>query len=238
MQTLRSILFFACMALLVIPFTIAGIIGLLFSHTTSYRWMSGYSHCIIWLLKILCDVKLKITGKNNIPNEPVVYMVKHQSAWETLTLQCILPPNTSWILKKSLIYVPIFGLAVLAASPIAINRKDRRGSLDNIIRQGKEKVRKGRNIIIFPEGTRTTYGEDTQYKLGAAKLAIATGVPIVAVAHNAGKFWKRRGVKKLPGTIQLEVSEPIKTKDRDPREITEEVKSWIESRLKAWEDQS
>ncbi len=238
MQTLRSIFFFACMAIMVIPFTIAGIIGLVFSHTTSYRWMSGYSHCLIWLLKVICNVKLEVSGKNNIPEEPVIYMVKHQSAWETLTLQGILPSNTSWILKKSLIYVPIFGLAVLAASPIAINRKDRRGSLDNIIRQGKEKISKGRNIIIFPEGTRTAYGDNTQYKLGAAKLAIATGVPVVAVAHNAGKFWKRRGVKKLPGTIQLEIGQPIQTKGRDPREVTEEVKLWIESRIKAWENDS
>ncbi len=235
MQNFRSVLFFICMVLLVLPFTLLGIVGLLFSHTTSYRLMSGYSICIIWLLKHLCKLDLKVTGKENIPNEPVIYMAKHQSAWETLTLQTILPHNSSWILKRSLVYVPVFGIAVLAADPIAINRKAGRKALENLITQGKAKVAKGRNMIIFPEGTRTPYGEDTKYKLGAAKLAIAAGVPIVPVAHNAGKYWKRHGLKKHPGTMQLEIGKPIPTEGRDPVELTAEVKTWIEDKIKSWE---
>lgn len=233
--TIRSIILFICMVLMVLPFTIAGIIGLLFSTVVSYRWMSGYSACLTWLLDKICNLKLEVIGRENIPQEPVLYMVKHQSAWETLTLQNILPPNTSWILKKSLIYVPVFGLAVLAASPIAINRKDSRNAMDSIIRQGKEKIARGRNIIIFPEGTRTPYGTETHYKLGAAKLAIAARIPIVPVAHNAGKFWKRRGIKKFPGTIKLEIGKAIDPTGRDAREVTEEIKEWIESRLKDWD---
>jgi len=208
------------MVLLVLPFTLLGIVGLLFSHTTSYRLMSGYSICIIWLLKHLCKLDLKVTGKENIPNEPVIYMAKHQSAWETLTLQTILPHNSSWILKRSLVYVPVFGIAVLAADPIAINRKAGRKALENLITQGKAKVAKGRNMIIFPEGTRTPYGEDTKYKLGAAKLAIAAGVPIVPVAHNAGKYWKRHGLKKHPGTMQLEIGKQKLASQSQPKEET------------------
>jgi len=236
-QTLKSVIFFFFMVVMVLPFTILGIIGLLFSRTTSYRLMSGYSFCFSWLLDKICGLKLNVMGKENIPNQPVVYMVKHQSAWETLGLQNILPPNTSWILKRTLLYIPIFGLAVLAAAPIAINRKDRKNALASIIDQGKEKISQGRNIIIFPEGTRTTYGVETQYKLGAAKLAIAAGVPVVPVAHNAGKFWKRRGVKKHPGTINLEIGEAIDTSGLTANELTEKVKGWIESRIKSWEEQ-
>lgn len=235
LQMIRSIILFICMVLMVLPFTIAGIIGLLFSTVISYRLMSGYSVCLIWLLDKICNLKLEVTGKENILKEPVLYMVKHQSAWETLVLQTILPPNTSWILKKSLVYVPVFGLAVLAAAPIAINRKDSRNAMDSIIRQGKEKIAQGRNIIIFPEGTRTSYGTETHYKLGAAKLAIAAGVKVIPVAHNAGKFWKRRGIKKFPGTIQLEIGHAIDPTGRDARELTEEIKEWIESRLKDWD---
>jgi len=236
-QTFKSVLFFFFMVVMVLPFTILGFIGLLISRTTSYRLMSGYSFCFSWLLDKICGLKLNVMGKENIPNHPVVYMVKHQSAWETLGLQNILPPNTSWILKRALLYVPIFGLAVLAAAPIAINRKDRKNALVSIIDQGKEKISQGRNIIIFPEGTRTTYGEETQYKLGAAKLAISAGVPVVPVAHNAGKFWKRRGVKKFPGTINLEIGKAIDTSELTASEVTEKVKEWIESRIKSWEDQ-
>ena len=224
------------MVLLVLPFTIAGIFGLLVSKVFSYRLMSGYSACITWLLKTLCNLKLEITGQENIASQPVIYAVKHQSAWETICLQNILPPNTSWILKKSLVYVPVFGLAVLAASPIAINRKERRSALEDIIKQGKQKIAAGRNIIIFPEGTRTTYGEKTKYKLGAAKLAIATGVPIVPVAHNAGKFWKRHGIKKHPGTIKLEIGEPIDTTNIDPKLLMQQVETWIENKLLEWQD--
>ena len=238
LQIIRSIIFFICMVLLVLPFTIVGIIGLLFSLVTSYRWMSGYSFCITFLLDKICHLKLEITGKENISSMPVIYAVKHQSAWETLTLQNILPPNTSWILKKILIYVPVFGIAVLAASPIAINRKNKRNALESVIQQGKDKIAKGRNIIIFPEGTRTAYGETTKYKLGAAKLAIAAGVPIVPIAHNAGKFWKRQGVKKHPGTIQLEIGQPIPTENREARELTDEIRTWIENKLIEWEAQT
>jgi 1-acyl-sn-glycerol-3-phosphate acyltransferase len=236
MQLVRSFIFFIFMVLLVLPFTLIGIIGLLFSHTTSYRLMSGYSHCIILLLKVLCNLKLEIIGQENIQAEGVIYMAKHQSAWETLTMQCILPPNSSWIIKKSLVYVPVFGLAVLAADPIAIDRKNRKGALDSIIKQGKKKISIGRNIIVFPEGTRTAYGENTRYKQGAAKLAIATEATVIPVAHNAGKYWKRRGIKKFPGTIRLEIGSPISSKGRDPGELTDEVKDWIESRLKAWDE--
>lgn len=235
LQNFRSFIFFICMVLLVLPFTIAGVFGLLVSKVFSYRLMSGYSACITWLLKVLCDLKLEITGRENISSQPVIYAVKHQSAWETICLQNILPPNTSWILKKSLVYVPVFGLAVLAASPIAINRKERRSAIESIIKQGKQKIAAGRNIIIFPEGTRTTYGEKTKYKLGAAKLAIATGVPIVPVAHNAGKFWKRHGLKKHPGTIKLEIGAPIDTTNIDPKQLMNEIETWIENKLLEWE---
>lgn len=236
MQIIRSILFFILMVLLVLPFTLLGIIGLIASPIVSYRLMSGYSVCIVWLLKYLCGLKLNVSGKENIPEQPVIFMVKHQSAWETICLQHILPPNASWILKKSLLYVPIFGLAVLAADPIAINRQTRRKALESVIRQGKQKIAKGRHIIVFPEGTRTTYGVNTKYKLGAAKLAIAAGVPVVPVAHNAGKFWKRHGLTKHPGTIELEIGEAIDSTDRDPVELTEEVKQWIEQKIQYWEN--
>ena len=236
LQTIRSIIFFICMVLLVLPFTIAGIFGLLVSKVFSYRLMSGYSACLSWLLNILCNLKLEVSGQENIASQPVIYAVKHQSAWETICLQNILPPNTSWILKKSLVYVPVFGLAVLAASPIAINRKERRSAIESIIKQGKQKIAAGRNIIIFPEGTRTTYGEKTKYKLGAAKLAIATGVPIVPVAHNAGKFWKRHGLKKHPGTIKLEIGDPIDTTNIDPKQLMQEIETWIENKLLEWQD--
>ena len=197
--------------------------------------MSGYSVCIIWLLRVLCNLKLEIIGEENIPSEAVIYMAKHQSAWETITMQTILPANCSWIIKRSLIYIPVFGIAVLAADPIAINRKDHKGALESIITQGKEKIAAGRNIIVFPEGTRTSYGEETRYKLGSAKLAIATGAPVVPIALNAGKFWKRNSIMKSPGTIRLEIGQAIPSKDRDPVELTEEVKSWIESKIKQWE---
>lgn len=223
------------MVLLVLPFTIAGLFGLLVSRVTSYRLMSGYSICITWLLDKLCNLKLEIVGQENIPNEPVIYAVKHQSAWETICLQNILPPNTSWILKKILIYIPVFGLAVIAAAPIAINRKEKRTALESIIRQGKQKIAMGRNIIIFPEGTRTTYGEKTKYKLGAAKLAIAANVPMVPIAHNAGKFWKRHGVKKFPGTIKLEIGKPISSSNIDPKALTKNIEEWIENKLTEWE---
>lgn len=233
MQFARSLLFFVLMSLLVVVFLPVAFASLLVQPNTRMRWLTGWSHTVVWLLDVLCGLKHEVTGYDNLPDEPVIFMIKHQSAWETLVMQVILPPSV-WVLKRELMWLPVFGWAVACTDPIAINRKNRRLALDSLIEQGRQKLQQGRNIIIFPEGTRTPYGAATRYKQGGSKLAIATGARIVPVAHNAGKFWKRRSLTKHPGTIQVAIGPPITTAGRTPEQVTAQVKQWIETQLQEW----
>lgn len=235
MQYARSLVFFILMSVLVLCFLPVAFVGLLVSPNNRMRLLRGWSYGVAWLLKVLCGLKHEITGYENIPDESVVFMIKHQSAWETMIMQIILPPAV-WVLKRELLWIPIFGWAVACTEPIALNRKNRRSALDSLIAQGREKLQQGRNVIIFPEGTRTPYGAKTKYKLGGSRLAIATEAKIVPVAHNAGKFWKRRSLTKYPGTIKVAIGPVIETAGRTPEAVTEDVRSWIEDQMRQWDE--
>jgi 1-acyl-sn-glycerol-3-phosphate acyltransferase len=118
--------------------------------------------------------------------------------------------------------------------PIAINRKGGRSAVERVLTLGRQRLDEGFWIVIFPEGTRVRPGEARRYGLSGALLAQATGRPIVPVAHDAGRYWPRRGLYKRPGTIRVVIGEPIETAGRDDaREITAEVQAWIEARLTA-----
>lgn len=234
MQILRSIVFFIFMVALIPPWVLISFLTIALPVNTAMRIISGWAHSVIWLLKIICGLKHEVTGAENLPNEPVIFACKHQSAWETIALQTFLPP-AAWILKRELLWIPIFGWGLACIKPIAINRGDKKAALRSVIDQGIKAHQQGRNIMIFPEGTRTSYGEQQNYKAGAAKLAIATEAKVVPVAHNAGKYWKRHGITKYPGTIKVAIGKPIDTKGATTVEITQTIQNWIEGKLDEWE---
>jgi len=113
--------------------------------------------------------------------------------------------------------------------PIAIKRKSGHKALDQIIEQGKERLEYGCKIVVFPEGTRVAPGTRKKYGIGGAKLAEETGQPILPIAHNAGVFWRRRDLRKYPGTIDVVIGPLIETKGLTAAEINHKVESWIES---------
>jgi len=189
----------------------------------------------LWLLRVLCNLKYEIKGQENLPQGGTVILSKHQSAWETMALRHILPPEQAWVLKRELLWVPFFGWALALVEPIAINRKAGTKSVKQVIRQGLEQLEKGRNVILFPEGTRVAPGTRKKYSVGGALLAHKAGVPVVPIAHNAGSFWRRRGIKKYPGTIQLIVGEPITTENKSTAEINAAVETWIEAQMEKLE---
>ena len=133
-------------------------------------------------------LKHEVIGMENIPDKPCVSACNHQSTWETITTQTFLPP-LAWVLKKELLKIPFFGWGLWASKPIAIDRADRSTALEQVAKQGVEKMKEGRYVLIFPQGTRQNYGSSGRYKKGAAKLALAADVNIVPIAHDAGKYW-------------------------------------------------
>ena len=155
-------------------------------------------------------------------------MSKHQSAWETIALRAILPPEQAWVLKEELLSIPIFGNALRVFQPIAIDRSAGRRAIKQIVDQGVNALHKGRWVIIFPEGTRVAPGSNKKYGIGGAILAEKSDYQIIPIAHNAGVYWSRRDIKKYPGTIKVIVGKPIQTVGRKAGEINKDVQHAIE----------
>lgn len=195
-----------------------------------YRFAQRWSRFVIWWLRITCNIDCHVSGLEHIPEEAVIIASKHQSTWETIYFQQFLPPLT-WVLKKELLVVPFFGWAMAALEPIAIDRKATTAALKQVIRQGVERLKQGRWVLIFPEGSRIAPGERGVYGSSSAMLAVNSGCPILPVAHNAGEFWPRRGFIKYPGTIELVFGPLIPSEGRKAKELNRLVEDWIESTM-------
>lgn len=195
-----------------------------------YRITSGWAHIMLFLLRLICGIRYRVVGAEHIPAAPSIVLSKHQSAWETLAFQQIFPPQV-WVLKKELLRVPFFGWGLALTSPIAIDRSSRKAALKQIVEQGKDRLKQGFWIIVFPEGTRIAPGKKGKYGIGGAWLATHTGAPVVPVAHNAGEFWGRNSFLKLPGTITVSIGAPIDPAHMEPGDLNASVESWIEAEM-------
>jgi 1-acyl-sn-glycerol-3-phosphate acyltransferase len=162
----------------------------------------------LWWLEKIVGLKVEFRGRENIPKGAVIVACKHQSIWDTFVLTLHFP-DFSFILKHELIYIPLFGWYLLAAEQIAIDRAKGGRALPQIIRKAKALFAQGRQLFIFPEGTRRPVGAPAQYKFGVAHLYHETGAPCLPVALNSGLFWPRRSFIIRPGTVVLEYLPPI-----------------------------
>ncbi|HET7062475.1 MAG TPA: lysophospholipid acyltransferase family protein [Nitrosospira sp.] len=195
-----------------------------------YRITSGWAHFMLYLLRVVCGIDYRVIGGQHIPQTPSIILSKHQSAWETLAFQQIFPPQV-WVLKKELLLVPFFGWGLAMTSPIAIDRSSGKAALKQIVEQGKDRLKKGFWIVIFPEGTRIAPGSKGKYRIGGAWLATHTNVAVVPVAHNAGEYWGKNALIKLPGTITVSIGAPIDPTGMEPDELNARVESWIEAEV-------
>jgi 1-acyl-sn-glycerol-3-phosphate acyltransferase len=195
-----------------------------------YRITSGWAHLMLFLLRVICGIRYRVIGAEHIPQTPSIVLSKHQSAWETLAFQLIFPPQV-WVLKKELLLVPFFGWGLAMTSPIAINRSSKKAALKQIVEQGKDRLKRGFWIVVFPEGTRIAPGKKGRYGIGGAWLATHTGAPVVPVAHNAGHFWGKNALIKRPGTITVSIGAPIDPAGMEPGELNATVESWIETEM-------
>jgi 1-acyl-sn-glycerol-3-phosphate acyltransferase len=187
---------------------------------------------VMWLLKHLCKLDFRVTGTENIPSSSAVVYLKHSSAWETLA-ELVVFPEQAWVLKKEIRWIPFVGTGVVALNSIAIDRKSGHKAVRQVIEQGKQRLKSGYFVMIFPEGTRVPNGESRRYGASGALLAIEAGVPLIPVSHNAGYFWPRRSWIKWPGTIDMVIGTPISTSGKTAQQVNEEARTWIESTLES-----
>jgi 1-acyl-sn-glycerol-3-phosphate acyltransferase len=230
MQFVRSLLFFLGMVIITPIFVVLILLLIPFSGVTRSRIASYWAHWSLFLLKITCNIDFKVLGRENIPNHPSIILCKHQSAWETIALQVIFPPQI-WVLKRELLYIPIIGWAWMALSTIPIDRSAGRESLKKLVSHGKDRLSKGLWVVIFPEGTRIAYGKRGKYHMGGALLATQTQTTVVPVAHNAGLFWRKNAFIKTPGTITLSIGKPIETAGLKADALNKQVEDWIEAEI-------
>jgi len=227
MILLRSLVFQLGMWTFTIPFTVISILTFPLSAITRYKLISIWAKTILFWLKISCNINYKVNGLENIPKKPFMILSKHQSAWETLAFQKIFPPQV-WVLKRELLWIPFFGWGLAMTSPIAIDRKAGKKSLEHMLRQGIDRVNKGFCIVIFPEGTRIKPKKIGKYYIGGAWLAKKSKINIVPVAHNAGHFWPKNSFLKNPGEITVSIGSSINTSSITPEEANKIAKDWIE----------
>jgi len=162
----------------------------------------------VWLLRVICGTKVEFRGLEKLPKGALIVAAKHQSTWETFALLRLFDDFT-FIVKRELMWIPIFGWCMAKGRMIPVDRGAGSQALGAMTKRAREEIRTGRQLIIFPEGTRRPPGAEPRYKFGVAHLYAEVGVPCVPVALNSGLFWPRRAFLRLPGTIVVEFLDPI-----------------------------
>jgi 1-acyl-sn-glycerol-3-phosphate acyltransferase len=230
MLLLRSTLFLLGQIITAPIFTFIALLSMPLHPVTRNVLISGWARSMIWWLRITCNISHEIKGLEHLPSTPSIILAKHQSAWETLAFQAIFPTQV-YVLKRELLWIPIFGWGLAMSSPIAIDRSAGREALKKLVAKGKARLEKGLWVVIFPEGTRKAPGERGKYHIGGAWLASHTQTQVVPVAHNAGEFWAKNSFIKKPGVIQIHIGQPIQTTDVKTDVLNSQVEHWIESEM-------
>lgn len=160
------------------------------------------------LLAVTTGLRYRVTGRENLPEGPVIVAAKHQSALETLIFHQVLD-DPAYVLKVELMRIPLFGWYLRKTGNIAVDRAAGPRALKDMLAQARAAIARGQQLVIFPEGTRTAPGENRRYQPGVALLYESLNLPVVPVALNSGLFWRRRGVLKKPGTVTIEILPPL-----------------------------
>ena len=203
------------------------------SEQSAYWAARRWRKVVEWGVVHILGIRFQIDGLENVPNAPFVLLSKHQSAWETLFLQDFVPQNRFcvFVLKKELLTIPIVGKAFEELKMIAIDRKNARSALDEMMNQGKNRLANGFIVVIFPEGTRVPPGQKGRYKAGGAQLAKVANVPVIPVAHNAGELWPRNRFTKKAGIVTVRIGKPMVAGNLSSHAFNRQIEEWIESQM-------
>ncbi len=232
LQWIRSLLFTTLLALTTLAFGVAILATAWLPLTLEQRYVfpRNWGKSITWLAKVICGLDYVVEGRENLPQQPFVSLWKHSSTWDTLAQMFVVPP-AAWLLKREVTWIPIIGWAVSTYRPIAINRRAGHSAVNQVVKQGKERLASGMGVIVYPEGTRVAPGQTRRYGVSGALLGVEAGVPVVPIAHNSGYLWPRRAWVKKQGTIYVVIGKPIDPRGMDPRQVNEQAQQWIEATI-------
>jgi len=204
----RSLIYNVLFYLLLAFWVIVGIPTFLMPRSGIMTIARYWARSSIWLMRVICKIRVEYRGLEKIPNGPLIVASKHQSMWETFALLQFFD-QPLFILKRELKWIPLFGWYLVKSDMIGVDRSAGGRALLQMARRAGEQVRRGRQLIIFPEGTRTPVGAPPHYKTGIAQIYVDCGVPCLPVALNSGLFWPRRTFMRYPGTLVVEFLDPL-----------------------------
>lgn len=205
---LRSLVFNALFYVNLAGWFVAALPATLMSLPALMMFARGWARTSNWLLRVICNVRVEVRGREHLPQGPLIVAAKHQSFWDTFALFEHLD-RPLYIYKRELGRIPIFGTVLRAGRMISVDRSGGGRALLAMARRAGEEVRAGRQLIIFPEGTRRPVGAPPAYKSGIAQIYAEANVPCVPVGLNSGLSWPRRTFLRHPGTITLEFLPPL-----------------------------
>lgn len=231
MQWLRSLIFTVFFLLWTFCYGIAfSIVCPFLPFPSRFGWARVWGKVLLAALKLICRLDYRVEGLENLPPGNHIALWKHSSSWETIAMAVVIPRQV-WVLKRELTWIPFVGWSIKLLHAIAIDRKSGHSAVSQVVEQGKQRLAEGDWIILFPEGTRMPPGQTRRYGASGALLAKETGKLIVPIAHDAGRYWPRRGLLKKPGTIRVVIGPAISATDVESRTIGEQAQNWIETTL-------
>ena len=195
-----------------------------------FTLVRAYAAVVLWVLKWSCGLTYRIEGAP-LPPGAHIALWKHSSSWETMAMMVVFPRQV-WVLKRELLWIPVVGLGVKQMHAIAIDRGAGHSAVAQVIEQGKARLEEGSWVMVYPEGTRMPAGETRRYGVSGALLASETHRLLVPVAHNAGYYWPRRGLRKKPGVVRVVIGTPVEAAGREVREVNEEIQAWVEATVR------
>ena len=204
----RSVAFNICFYLNTLVFLIIALPTFLLPYQAIVEVAKAWGRVNLVLLRVIAGVRFELRGRDKIPRGALIVAAKHQSAWETFALLHLFDSPT-FIMKRELQWIPIFGWLTIKGRMVAVDRGAGSQALVQMAERARVELARGRQLIIFPEGTRRQVGAEPRYKYGVSYLYAAEGVPCLPVALNSGVFWPRRSILRRPGTVVVEILDPI-----------------------------
>ena len=196
-----------------------------------YDFIIGiWTRMVLKWLQVVCGIRVRVSGIERIPAEPCIFLVRHESTWETLWVPTLASPQAP-LVKRELLRIPFWGWAFAMVRPIAIDRGKPSAALRRFIAAGQDRLERGMYVALFPEGTRLPSGQPGRFYRGGAALAAATGTPLVVIAHDAGRFWPARKFLKAPGEITVVISEPISVEGIKSSELNKMCEDWLRTAM-------
>lgn len=223
----RSLLFTLAFYVVTALFLLLGSWLLFAPRSWAMAGLKAHGQTSVWLLRLIAGTRMEVRGLDKLPPPPYLIVAKHQSAWDTFALIPLFK-DPAVVLKDELKWIPVYGWFCVKFAHILVKRDKAAAALKAMIRDAQDRASHGREILIFPEGTRQAPGAPPDYKPGYVALYEGLAIPAVPLALNSGLYWPRRSLIRHPGTIVVEILDPM-----PPGIPRKEFRREIEARIEA-----